>query len=64
MRRPKASGYEALHLCIRPFPELPRWSAEVQVRSRAMHFEAEHGEAAHWRYKLDNGHAQAGGRQA
>ena len=46
--RPKANGYKALHDTM----VLPSGHAfEVQVRSRAMHLEAEHGTAAHRRYK-------------
>jgi len=46
--RPKANGYRALHDTMmlpsgQPF--------EVQIRTRAMHMEAEYGSAAHRRYK-------------
>lgn len=48
--RPKASGYQSLHTAVRdPHTGL---AAEFQIRSHAMHHEAEHGRAAHWRYKL------------
>jgi GTP pyrophosphokinase len=46
---PKPSGYRALHTAV----EVPGVGpVEVQVRSAAMHDEAERGVAAHWRYKL------------
>lgn len=45
---PKPSGYQALHLtCMGPYN---KW-IEIQIRSERMHQEAEHGTAAHWKYK-------------
>ncbi len=51
--RPKANGYQALHITL--MSNEGRW-VEVQIRSRRMDDIAEQGIAAHWKYK-DNGHA-------
>ncbi|MCA1756508.1 MAG: RelA/SpoT family protein [Bacteroidales bacterium] len=48
--RPKANGYEALHLTV--MGPHGRW-VEVQIRSRRMDEFAERGYAAHWKYKGD-----------
>ncbi len=49
--RPKANGYEALHLTV--MGPHGRW-VEVQIRSKRMDEHAERGYAAHWKYKGDN----------
>ena len=45
---PKNSGYESLHITVET--EAKEW-VEVQIRTRRMDNIAEHGHAAHWKYK-------------
>ncbi len=45
---PKETGYQAYHITVKSKDGI--W-VEVQIRSDEMHRAAEHGLAAHWRYK-------------
>lgn len=47
---PRPSGYQALHLTVKG--PGGHWM-EVQIRSERMNYEAEHGKAAHWKYKRE-----------
>ena len=49
---PKANGYQALHTTL--MSKAGQWM-EVQIRSRRMDDIAEHGFAAHWKYKEHQG---------
>lgn len=48
---PKDNGYQSLHTCVYPVREISHKPIEFQVRTKLMHMEAEHGSAAHWKYK-------------
>jgi GTP pyrophosphokinase len=54
--RPRMTGYRSLHTTLQI--DAPSAIVEVQVRTRAMHEEAEHGCAAHWRYKSGSAMAE------
>ncbi len=54
---PKNNGYQSLHTCVYPVREISHKPVEFQVRTELMHLEAEHGTAAHWRYKNETGSA-------
>ncbi|MEG3180952.1 RelA/SpoT family protein [Sphingomonas sp. LT1P40] len=48
---PKRNGYRSLHTSIIHAGDT---RVEIQIRTRAMHAQAEHGLAAHWSYKQNN----------
>lgn len=48
---PKENGYQSLHTCVYPVPDISRKPVEFQIRTASMHREAEFGIAAHWLYK-------------
>lgn len=47
---PKRNGYRSLHTTVIHAHDM---RVEVQIRTRAMHAQAEYGLAAHWAYKQD-----------
>ena len=53
---PKANGYRALHITVMG-PD-GNW-VEVQIRSERMDDIAEHGFAAHWKYKIGEGEEES-----
>jgi hypothetical protein len=57
--RPKANGYRSIHTSVRGDDDLV---FEVQIRTRAMHEEAERGAAAHWSYKAFSSPPRASAR--
>jgi GTP pyrophosphokinase len=50
---PKDNGYQSLHTCVYPVHEISAKPIEFQIRTHAMHAEAEYGVAAHWLYKSE-----------
>ncbi len=48
LKIPKETGYRALHITV--MSSEGQW-VEIQIRSKEMHEAAEHGLAAHWKYK-------------
>lgn len=61
---PKPNGYQSLHTTLARLPGAPEGVCiEVQIRTEAMHREADLGIAAHWSYK-EGGAAEKASRRA
>ena len=57
---PKPNGYQSLHSTVINMPGAPPQTfVEVQIRTKAMHSEAEFGIASHWMYKQKSSTEQA-----
>jgi (p)ppGpp synthase/HD superfamily hydrolase len=61
---PKDNGYQSIHTCVYPLREISQKAVEFQIRTPAMHLEAEFGAAAHWLYKSKNDASIERARQA
>jgi len=48
---PKENGYQSLHTCVYPVPDISHKPVEFQIRTEGMNRQAEFGIAAHWLYK-------------